>query len=64
MKQEVKDNIIKFTAETFQDIDILINDFNHLIRSGTVEELYTTRNSENKDYIETVIKYKPNQNWI
>ena len=64
MKQEVNDNIIKFTAETFQDIDILINDFNHLIRSGAVKELYTTRNSENKDYIETVIKYKSNQNWI
>ena len=64
MKQEVKDKILKFTAETFQDIDILRNDFNHLIRSGAVEELYTTRNSENKDYIETVIKYKQNQNWI
>jgi hypothetical protein len=64
MKQEVKDNITKYSAENFQDIDCLISDFNHLIRSGAIEELYTTRNNETKDYIETVIRYKPEQNWI
>lgn len=64
MKQEVKDNITKYSAENFQDIDCLISDFNHLIRSGAIQELYTTRNNETKDYIETVIRYKPEQNWI
>ena len=64
MKQETKDGVIKYTAENFQDIDCLINDFNHLIKTGAVMELYTTRNEENKDYIETVIRYKPEQNWI
>lgn len=64
MKQEVKDNITKYSAESFQDIDVLISDFNHLIRSGAIQELYTTRNNETKDYIETVIRYKPEQNWI
>lgn len=64
MKQEVKDNITKYSAESFQDIDYLISDFNHLIRSGAIQELYTTRNNETKDYIETVIRYKPEQNWI
>ena len=52
MKQETKKGIIKYTAENFQDIDYLINDFNHLIKTGAVQELYTTRNEENKDYIE------------
>lgn len=64
MKTETRDGITKIIAENFQDLDTLINDFNHLIRSGAVKECYTTRNEESKDYIETVIRYTPNQNWI
>jgi hypothetical protein len=64
MKQEIKNGIISYTAEDFRDIDTLISDFNHLIKSGAVESLVTTRREDNGDYIETVIKYLPNQNWI
>lgn len=64
MKQETTNGIIKYTAEDFRDVDCLIGDFNHLLRSNSIQELYTTRSVENNDYIETVIKYKPNQNWI
>jgi len=64
MKQETKDGIISYTAEDFRDIDTLISDFNHLIKSGAVESLVTTRREDNGDYVETVIKYLPNQNWI
>lgn len=64
MKQEIKNGIISYTAENFRDIDTLISDFNHLIKSGAVESLVTTRREDNGDYIETVIKYSPNQNWI
>lgn len=64
MKQEIKNGIISYTAEDFRDIDTLISDFNHLIKSGAVESLVTTRREDNGDYVETVIKYLPNQNWI
>ena len=64
MKQETKNGIISYTAEDFRDIDTLISDFNHLIKSGAVESLVTTRREDNGDYVETVIKYLPNQNWI
>ena len=64
MKQETKDGIISYTAEDFRDIDTLISDFNHLIKSGAVESLVTTRREDNGDYVETIIKYLPNQNWI